>query len=132
MILYLSLITTFSVGVFLYSLKDDFASPKRRTLRGVLYLILGISAGVPMIHLAFFSKSIGGLEAEISYFYWIFGGVSYIAGASIYILRFPEKCFRGIFDIIVNYLVLNIKNKKITLFFNIYIIIRVTVIKSFM
>ena len=98
MVVYLSFITTFSVACFIYSFKKDFAEPKNRKLRGGLYLTLGISAGVPVIHLAFFSSTIGGLENYISYFWWMFGGISYIAGAVIYIMRFPERWCKGWFD----------------------------------
>ena len=102
MLLYLSLITIFALVVFLYSFKEDFATPKKRTLRGTLYLILGLSAGVPIIHLIFFANSIGGLTKPVSYLYWAMGGLSYVLGATIYMLRIPEKIFKGTFDIIVH------------------------------
>ena len=36
---------------------------------------------------------------RLDLFYWIFGGILYIAGATIYMLRLPERFFPGLFDI---------------------------------
>ena len=53
-IFYLSEITIFGVGTFLYSLTDDFNKPQRRSLRGTIFLIFGLCTGIPILHLAFF------------------------------------------------------------------------------
>ena len=96
--LYLILITVFGVGTFLYSLTDDFNKPKRRALRGTLYLIFGLCSGVPIIHMAFFGNYIEGYGDDIILLNWYLGGISYVIGALFYILRFPEKKFPGKFD----------------------------------
>ena len=95
---YLSLITAFGLGTFIYSLTDDFNKPQRRCLRGTLYLIFGLCTGVPILHMAFFGKYIKGYSDEITLLNWYLGGISYIIGALFYILRFPEKKFPGKFD----------------------------------
>ena len=97
--IYLIFITTFGVGTFLYSLTDDFNKPQRRTLRGILFLIFGLSAGVPILHMAFFGDTIEGYYSTDAIFInWYLGGISYVVGTFFYILRFPEKSFPMIFD----------------------------------
>ena len=96
--LYLILISVFGVGTFLYSLTDDFNKPKRRALRGTLFLIFGLCSGVPIMHMAFFGDYIEGYGNDIILLNWYLGGISYIIGALFYILRFPEKKFPGKFD----------------------------------
>ena len=96
--LYLILISVFGVGTFLYSLTDDFNKPKRRVLRGTLFLIFGLCSGVPIMHMAFFGDYIEGYGNDIILLNWYLGGISYIIGALFYILRFPEKKFPGKFD----------------------------------
>ena len=96
--LYLILISLFGVGTFLYSLTDDFNKPQRRTLRGCLFLIFGLCTGIPVLHMAFFGDYIEGHSDDIKLINWYLGGISYIVGASFYILRFPEKKFPGKFD----------------------------------
>jgi len=52
---YLAFITIFATTVFLYSFEKNFNKPLNRNLRGILFLTLGISAGIPIIHLMFFT-----------------------------------------------------------------------------
>ena len=99
-IFYLSEITIFGVGTFLYSLTDDFNKPKRRSLRGILFLIFGLCTGIPVLHMAFFGDKIKGYNPGIKLINWYLGGISYVVGALLYILRYPEKKFPGIFDYI--------------------------------
>lgn len=54
-IVYLSFITIFATSVFLYSFEKNFNKPHNRKLRGILFLTLGVSAGIPVIHLMFFA-----------------------------------------------------------------------------
>ena len=96
--LYLIIISTFGVGTFLYSLTDDFNKPKRRSLRGTLFLMFGLCTGLPILHMAFFGEYIEGHSDDIILLNWYLGGISYIIGALFYILRFPERKFPGKFD----------------------------------
>ncbi len=52
---YLGFITVFASSVFLYSFEKNFNKPQNRKLRGSLFLTLGISAGIPVVHLGFFA-----------------------------------------------------------------------------
>ena len=38
---------------------------------------------------------------NLDLFYWIFGGILYIGGACVYMLRIPERLFPNKFDIFV-------------------------------
>ena len=95
---YLILITSFGVGTFLYSLTDYFNKPQRRSLRGTLFLILGLCTGIPILHMAFFGNTIEGYSKDLILINWYLGGISYVIGALFYILRFPEKKYPGKFD----------------------------------
>jgi predicted membrane channel-forming protein YqfA (hemolysin III family) len=52
--MYLGFISGFALMVFLFSLTPKFNKPEKRKLRGWLFLLLGVSTGVPIIHLALF------------------------------------------------------------------------------
>lgn len=96
---YLTFISVFAVSVFLYSLTSDFHMPKRRTLRGSLFLCLGLSAAIPIFHLLLFKSSIKGFEGMPRLVFWYIGGISYVSGALMYIKRIPERFFPGLFDL---------------------------------
>ena len=46
----------------------------------------------------FFGDNINGYYPGIKLINWYLGGISYIIGALLYIVRFPEKYFQGKFD----------------------------------
>lgn len=98
-IVYLSFISIFAITVFFFTLSPDFHVPKRRRLRGTLFLTLGISTAIPILHLAFFGKYVNGFEKSPHLIFWYLGGISYVTGALIYIQRIPEKCRPGKHDI---------------------------------
>ncbi len=96
---YLIEISVLGIGIFLYSiLSSDFSKPYKRAFRGIIFLIFGISTGIPVIHMSFFAENINGYAPGIKLINWYLGGFSYIFGAILYILRFPEKKFQGKFD----------------------------------
>ena len=96
--LYLTFISIFGISTFCYSLTNDFNSPKRRTLRGIIFIIFGLCAGIPVLHMAFFGNYIRGYVKGVKLLFWYIGGVSYVTGALFYIMRFPEKKLPGKFD----------------------------------
>ena len=96
---YLTFITVFAVSVFVFTLTPNFHSPQHRTLRGPLFLALGISAGIPIIHLMLFGEGVKGFVGKPRFEFWYVGGISYIAGALMYIERVPERFYPGRFDI---------------------------------
>ena len=65
-----------------------------------LFILFGITTGIPVIHMTFFGDTIKGYNPGAKFNNWYYGGISYIFGAILYILRFPEKKFRGKFDYI--------------------------------
>ena len=97
--MYLSFISIFAITVFFFTLSPDFHVPKRRRLRGTLFLTLGISTAIPILHLAFFGKYVNGFEKSPHLIFWYLGGISYVTGALIYIQRIPEKRRPGKHDI---------------------------------
>jgi len=97
---YLIVISVFGLGTFFYSLTDDFNKPKRRSLRGIIFLIFGLFTGIPIFHMAFFGDLIEGYGPGIKLINWYIGGICYVVGALLYILRFPEKIYPGKFDYI--------------------------------
>ena len=56
-------------------------------------------AAVPFIHQGVFVDT--KLLPQLDLFYWILGGVLYIVGATIYMLRIPERLVPHKFDIFV-------------------------------
>ena len=72
--IYLCFITIFALCVFFYSLSSDFYLPTRRTFRGILFLILGLSTAIPVFHLIFLNKTITGFMEGPRLIYWYFGG----------------------------------------------------------
>ena len=88
---YLIFISTFALIVFFFSLTSSFHLPEKRTLRGILFLSLGLSAGIPIIHLSLMRNSIKGFYGNPRLLFWYFGGISYVIGTLMYINRIPQK-----------------------------------------
>ena len=82
------------------SLTDGFNAPSKRKLRGTLFLILGISAGTPVIHLLILGNS-QGMVKDGNFNFYLLGAVCYIGGALLYMWRFPEKYWPGKFCLFV-------------------------------
>jgi adiponectin receptor len=99
MLFYLSFISIFAMAVLVCAFRKDFGEPAKRAFRGLLFLSLGISSGMPVIHLALFPDSINGYIANPKLINWVLGGLCYIGGCLIYINRFPEKKWPGKFCI---------------------------------
>jgi adiponectin receptor len=73
--------------------------PENRKFRGILFLIFGASAGLPVIHLVFFKSTIHGVLPNPTLINWVLGGLAYAFGVIIYITRYPEKKWPGKFCI---------------------------------
>ena len=99
-VFYLIFISTFGLTTFCLSLTNNFNSPKMRGFRGKLYIVFGLSAGLPVIHILFFGNTLNVDFSQIKIFYWFLGGVTYVLGGFIYIIRFPERKYPGKFDYI--------------------------------
>ena len=92
------IITVFAVIVFGLSLTPGFYMPKYRKWRGLSFLLLGICAGIPIIYIIIFKKKIKGFNGIPKLHHWYVGGIIYILGGLIYMLRIPEKICPGKFD----------------------------------
>ena len=94
---YLTLISTFCTVAFVVTLLPDQDKPQRRKLRGILFIIVGLLAGVPAVHAAVSKDP----DILMKLFYWMLGGVVYVSGALLYVARIPERCAPGKFDFFV-------------------------------
>lgn len=98
---YLTFMTTMGIIVFVISIREEFTKKEYHKIKGILFLSFGISAGLPVIHLNLFS--VNGFDLnEYDFTLWFIGGLSYIFGALIYILKFPERFWPGRFCIVGN------------------------------
>ena len=97
-IFYIISITSFGLITFLLCLTNGFNLPEKRIFRGSLFLTFGISSCIPIIHMGFFGYSIKGYITDIRILFWYLGGITYIIGALLYLVRFPEKKYPGKFD----------------------------------
>ncbi len=89
-------------------------------------MILGTSAGLPIIHLIFFPESIKGFKVAPDISFWVYGGISYFAGAFLYIFIFAEKYFKKEFgemkdniinksESVLNYIHKNVRTMTISI-----------------
>ena len=77
------------------TLIPEFDKARYRAVRGIMYVALGLGTGV-----CFFMFM--ALDPYITYNKgWIYalGGYIYIQGAIIYVIRCPERCAPGKFDL---------------------------------
>ena len=86
------------MGAFIFTLMPQSDQPKYRKIRGLLYIFTGLTAGIVSLH--------GGITSDpniqMNLILWALGGAIYISGATLYILRFPERLAPGKFDIFVS------------------------------
>lgn len=92
--------------VFIMSLTESFQKPEYRSLRGFIFLTLGLLGAIPLLHLLVFMY-LPPRPFEIHYFhssiiYYGFMGGSYIVGVLIYVARVPERFRPGKFDLVGN------------------------------
>lgn len=99
-IIYLVFISIFGLTTFCLSLTNNFNSPKMRGFRGKLFLVFGLCAGIPVFHIKLFGHKLNGYNSELRFLYWYLGGITYVIGGIIYIIRFPERKYPGKFDYI--------------------------------
>lgn len=76
----------------------NYHAPEKRKLRGVMFLLLGVSTAFPIFHLAFFGKYVPGFENRPYLIWWYLGGISYVMGGVFFVIRLPEKYFPNKFD----------------------------------
>ncbi len=95
---YLALISVTCLTAFVVMLMPSADKPRYRKLRGFLFIIVGLLAGIPSAHAAVSNDP----DVLVHLFYWAMGGVVYISGALLYVARIPERCAPGKFDFFVS------------------------------
>ncbi|XP_045812162.1 heptahelical transmembrane protein 4 isoform X2 [Trifolium pratense] len=95
--LYMGSITLLGIATILVSLLPVFQTPEFRTTRASLFLGMGLSGAVPILHKLFLFWG----EPEVFYTtgYEILMGALYGLGALVYATRIPERWMPGKFDI---------------------------------
>ncbi len=98
--MYLTFMTILGIIVFIISVREKFGSKEYHNVRGILFLVFGISAGTPIVHLNI--ANIPGNEVPLDFTLWYIGGAFYVVGGLLYTLKFPERFWPGRFCIIGN------------------------------
>ncbi|CZT15802.1 related to membrane proteins, contain hemolysin III domain [Ramularia collo-cygni] len=95
---YWSMITTIGAGTLVVVLYPKFRTPEWRPVRALMFVLMGLSAVVPVIHgLQMYGYE--QLERQMGLSWLVGQGVMYITGAAIYAARVPERWSPGKFDI---------------------------------
>ncbi|KAK1317341.1 hypothetical protein QJS10_CPA05g01203 [Acorus calamus] len=96
--LYMSFITLFGVATVLVSLVPIFQTPEFRPARAGLFVCMGVSGLVPILH----KMILFGDRAEVveSTGYELLMGLFYALGVVVYAARIPERWLPGKFDLI--------------------------------
>ncbi|OLN97193.1 ADIPOR-like receptor SPBC12C2.09c [Colletotrichum chlorophyti] len=98
MTLYLSTIASLGLGCGMVSWLERFRTPEWRTFRAAMFVALGASGVVPVLHgLQIYGRA--DLEARMSLSWVVLHGLMYIFGAFLYAARWPERSSPGTFDI---------------------------------
>ncbi|UZP39516.1 hypothetical protein NXS19_007332 [Fusarium pseudograminearum] len=95
---YLWVICALGVGCTFASWVERFRTPTWRPYRTMMFVGLGLSGVVPVIHGAFI-YGFQGLEDRMSLSWVVLHGAMYIFGAFLYAVRWPERSAPGSFDI---------------------------------
>ncbi|KAF5677028.1 PHO87-like protein [Fusarium heterosporum] len=95
---YLWVICVLGAGCGLVSWIERFRTPTWRPYRTMMFIGLGVSGVVPVIHGACI-YGFQGLEERMSLSWVILHGAMYIFGAVLYAVRWPERSAPGAYDI---------------------------------
>ncbi|KAJ3453757.1 hypothetical protein MRS44_013902 [Fusarium solani] len=95
---YLCLICLLGTGCAVVSWAEQFRTSKWRPYRAMMFIGLGLSGFIPVIH-GITIYGYKGLENRMSVTRIIIHGAMYIFGAALYAARWPERSFPGAFDI---------------------------------
>ncbi|KAF4460459.1 mPR-like GPCR [Fusarium albosuccineum] len=98
MTVYLWLISMLGVGCAIVSWVERFRTPAWRPYRTMMFIGLGASGVIPVIH-GVFIYGFQGLEDRLSLSWLVLHGIMYIFGAVLYAVRWPERSAPGTFDI---------------------------------
>ncbi|KAF1936380.1 HlyIII-domain-containing protein [Clathrospora elynae] len=95
---YGTMITTLAAGTTVMSTQTMFQTPPYRPFRAMVFVLLGCSAVVPVLHgIRLYGVEL--LRKSIGLDWIVLQGVLYVSGATIYASRVPEKWSPGKYDI---------------------------------
>ncbi|KAL2062737.1 hypothetical protein VTL71DRAFT_5809 [Oculimacula yallundae] len=98
-IAYCTMITVFGAASAYLTLSPEVRAPKWRAFRALMFVLLGLSAFIPVVH-GVFLYGMTVVNVRIAFIPWLLTeGLMYILGALVYAARFPESRFPGKFDI---------------------------------
>mmetsp|Transcript_10934 Transcript_10934/g.14750 ORF Transcript_10934/g.14750 Transcript_10934/m.14750 type:complete len:226 (-) Transcript_10934:76-753(-) len=83
------------LACFIVTLIPEFDKPKYQKVRAIMYIVLGLSAGGVFV---VFQAMEPYITEHKSWIYAL-GGYIYIQGAIIYMIKCPERCAPGKFDL---------------------------------
>jgi len=93
-IVYLTVEVVLGVSSIIVALWDKFATPAFRAIRACVFLALGCSGIIPIVHMMIiYGIQRGSQQGAVGWL--IVMGLSYIIGAILYALRVPERFFPG-------------------------------------
>ncbi|KAL3295422.1 hemolysin iii family channel protein [Colletotrichum asianum] len=96
--IYLSTIVLLGLGCGMVSWLEHFRTPQYRTFRACMFVALGTSGVVPVIHgLTVYGRA--EMENRMSLSWVVLHGAMYIFGAFLYAARWPERSYPRTFDI---------------------------------
>ncbi|KAK4241977.1 hypothetical protein C8A03DRAFT_29871 [Achaetomium macrosporum] len=95
---YLGAITLLGLGSLVVSWFDHFRTPPWRPYRALMFVGLGLSGVVPILHALTFT-GYRQLNERMGLNWVILQGALYIFGAFLYAVRWPERKYPGAFDI---------------------------------
>ncbi|KAF8609920.1 HlyIII-domain-containing protein [Ceratobasidium sp. AG-I] len=95
--LYIGSITVAGLGAAYVVLSPHYATPAYRWARTSVFLTLGLTAIVPVIH-GLWLYGFLRLRNEMGLLWLVASGASYVVGALIYASRWPERWHPGRFD----------------------------------
>ncbi|KAK3072297.1 hypothetical protein LTR53_007073 [Teratosphaeriaceae sp. CCFEE 6253] len=96
--LYWTMITTIGAATLAVVMLPKFRSPEWRPLRALMFVAMGLSAVIPVIHgLQMYGAA--QLEKQMGLSWVVSQGVLYIVGAAVYASRVPERWRPGAFDL---------------------------------
>ena len=97
-VVYLSILSLLGIATFIIFTFERFTRPRYRWFRAVAFVGLGLSGLLPIIHSLYLTGLYVAYD-KLSLGWLLALAASYIAGATIYALRIPEKWWPGKFDI---------------------------------
>ncbi|CAI6339980.1 unnamed protein product [Periconia digitata] len=95
---YGGMITSLGVATAGVATQQRFRTPALRPFRAAMFVAMGLSAVVPVVHAARL-YGVQRLRASAALDWVVLQGVLYIVGAAVYAARFPERTWPGAFDV---------------------------------